>query len=514
MQRRVAALLFGALVALLVLAAPAAAAPAGATGAPTAPSGARAAAVASSALGTTPATGFALTLDPGVSSTQALGITNQTPDQRLTVRVEPVDATRDTRGTTTYAVRATNDGTGSWVTAATNEVVLEPGTRANVALTVAVPDGAAAGDRAVAGLHVFVQRAQSTNDGAIASTTLPDRYVPVSVTVAGTPAAQLAITRVQAKQQGSQTFLAVTVRNSGALAATATGAAQSAGNSLRRPIEVSLQPRKERTLLLDWPAFDAARGADVEIELEYGDGDTASWIGNVPAPADGSAPTTVPSGAPTTGGGAGNGASSSGNALGIVVAVVVALLVLGAGGWLVYELARSRGGAVQRMPIDIASLPPLQVQMDPAHTEVLNALVTQVGALGEVIERLADRVGMPVAVPPGPPLLTPSNRRRRRGHARPRPGHDEPVVTTAAAPPASVTTVAPVAPVVPPGPGAPPPTRVEEYDDIAAATGALAPPAPAPAPTFIPPPPVTDDIWPSDAELDALIARRRERGAQ
>jgi hypothetical protein len=157
------------------------------------------------------------------------------------------------------------------------------------------------------------------------------------------------------------------------------------------------------------------------------------------------------------------------------------------------------------VPIDVASLPALQIQMDPAHTEVLNALVTQVGALGNAVGHLADRVGVPIAVPPGPPLLTPTPSGRRRRHGAPHVHHaaarDEPVVVQQAPPPAA-----------------------REFDDITSAMQTLPKPAPvarfewvpdddrpAAAPSFIAPVPEADPGWPSDDEIDAFVERRQAR---
>jgi hypothetical protein len=343
---------------------------------------------------------------------------------------------------------------------------------------------------------------------------VPARYVPVDVTVTGKPSPQLTITRVQAQQQGSRSFLAITVRNTGSVAANAVGTAQASGSTLRRNIKATVEARKERKVLVDWPAVDSSSGTDVDIELDYGNANTASWIGNVAPPGAGdvSTPGTVPTGGANEPGTTG----TSSGLLRNLVTLLVVLLLLGAGGWLGFELVRSRGRPPQRIPVDVASLPPLQVTMDPAHTEVLNALVTQVGALGAVIERLGDRVGVPVAVPPGPPLLTPQSRRRRRCHTRVPTVADEPVVVTPPAAPAQpavrvVTRPAPAAAPAPAPPAPPVPTPQAVHHEIVRATDDLAPGSPA-EPTFIAPTPVGDDGWPSDAQVEAFLERRRGRG--
>jgi hypothetical protein len=433
------------------------------------------------------------------------------------VRVEPVDASRTNTGAR-FAAGASANGTGSWVTASIGQLVLEPGATTNVPLTIAVPDDAAAGDRAVAGVHVFVTRADPVAGGAPAVDHLPARYVPVDVTVTGRPAAQLTITRVQAQQQGSRTFLAVTIRNAGAIAANAVGAAQGSGSTLRRAINVTVEAHKERKVLVDWPEVDSASGANVDIELDYGGGDTASWIGNVAPPAERNVSAPGTGGAPTTSDDRAQPRSGgTGDLLRNALTLLVVALLLGAGGWLSVEVVRGRNRPPQRIPVDVASLPPLHVTMDPAHTEVLNALVTQVGALGAVIERLGDRVGVPVAVPPGPPLLTPPARRRRRGHTRVPPSFDEPLVVAPAVvtPPAApaqpaVRVVTRPAPAIVnrPEPAVPPvPTPQQVHDEIVSATSDLVldPPAATTPPAFIAPAPVDDDGWPSDEQVEAFL---------
>jgi hypothetical protein len=511
MKRRVVALLTGALTAFVWAVPPASGATPGTARAPTAPEGPSAPAIAADALLATPAEGFAVTLDAGASSSQSLAVTNHSTDRRLTVRVEPVDATRTGRGPR-YATSASATGTGSWVTASIGQLVLEPGATTSVPLTIVADDGAA-GEHALAGVHVFVTRADPVAGGSPVLDHLPARYVPVDVTVTGKPSPQLTITRVQAQQRGSRSFLAITVRNTGSVAADAVGTAQASGSTLRRNIKATVEARKERKVLVDWPAVDASSGADIDIELDYGDGNTASWIGNVAPPGadDVSTPGTVPAGGTNEP----NTTGKSGGLLRNAVTVLVLLLLLGAGSWLGFELVRGRNRPPQRIPVDVASLPPLQVTMDPAHTEVLNALVTQVGALGAVIERLGDRVGVPVAVPPGPPLLTPQTRRRRRGHTRVPTAADEPVVVT---PPATgaqpaVRVVTRPIPAAAPAPAPPVPAPQAVHEDIVRATDDLAAPAPA-EPTFIAPPPVGDDGWPSDEQVEAFLERRRARGGE
>jgi hypothetical protein len=74
-----------------------------------------------------PAAGVALTLDPGGSIRQDIVVTNTTPDVRLTLRMDAVDARATTAGAVTFAKTAAADGPASWLTIAVPVVVIEPG---------------------------------------------------------------------------------------------------------------------------------------------------------------------------------------------------------------------------------------------------------------------------------------------------------------------------------------------------------------------------------------------------
>ncbi len=586
MKRRVAALFLGATATLLFVALPAygattrsdARVPSGTPGS-TAPAIGTDVLSAAPAPGSSagPANGFALTLDAGGSSHQNLVVTNHSSDRRLTVGVEPVDAT-NSGGNTTYGSTATTTGGGSWVTAAINEVVIEPNANAIVPLTIAVPSSTAAGDEVWAGIHVYGERADSASGGAPIVDHLPSLDVPIGITVAGTPAPQIAVTSVQQKQQGTRTSLQININNSGAVAADVSGTVTEPGSTLSRKVHVTVEARKQRSVLVNWPAFDSTRGADVDVELSYGNGNVASWIGNVQTA--GSKPATNPTTAatdnatgPTTSASASK--SSSGEQwLRVGAIAFVIALMLAAGAFLLRELLRplpDRPDATGTVgvPLDIGSIPPLHITMDPAHTDVLNALVAQVAALAAVIERLADRVGIPLTLPPGPPIIgapsTSRRRRRRAAECAPPPPSPPPPAAPATAespPPAPAPFFAPDddpvvirepepnvdaprhppaavplalehehieaatdAVVASPSPPAPPPVsvvasirrRAAAASSTAAPTGRFEPrPAvephteidPPPRPSFIAPPPVDDDQWPTDEQVNAFLERR------
>lgn len=446
-------------------------------------------------------TGFALTVDPGQVVPQAVALSNGSTDRRLTVRVQPVDARRS-GSRIEYDDAATGAG-GNWITASVAVVVVEPGATVDVPLTISVPADAAGGDAVLAGLRVYAERADSTTGAAPVIDALPVRQIPIALTVSGSPKPQLAVTGVVADEDGNRTFLEITVRNTGNAPARAVGVARAAGEQFEAPLDVEVDPRKEKKVRVEWKAVDIASGANVSIELEYGDGDTASWIGNVAADPEATVASVPTAGDAAPAGGAAStqpaASSAKGNALGTIVAAVIIALMVAAGGWLVFELARGR--SPRTIAIDPATVPQLQVLMDPRHTEVLNALVTQVGALGGAIEKLAERAGVPVVIPPAPsPLRTPRGRHHGdRPRARSAP---ETIVMT------------------PPEP-APPPT-----EPIARVTAMLqtppramprvvplsAPPEPEPGlavppPVFIPPTPREPE--PTDAEIAAFLERRR-----
>jgi hypothetical protein len=514
MKRRVAALAIGALAALALSAPPASGlTQPGAARAPTAPPSTVAsipqstvtvtAVPAPGSQANTGGTGYDVALAPGGSVAQTLLVTNHSTDRQLTVGVQAVDARRSDN-TITYSATATANTPTAWVASTVGVGVVEPGETLNVPFTVSVPQDAAPGTNAVVGLQVTVQRADSLHGGVPIVNNLPTINVPVSIGVAGTAAPVVAITSVKAKQIGDAPMLEVTVHNSGTVPTTAVGSATTPGSTTNVAVRVAIPAASTRVVYVPWTTFDPALGANVDIELHYGAGDVASWLGTV-AP-----PTVKQSTTATTIDASGNavpvagGHSSSFNwkkLLEWLFAIIVALLLLGALVFFANELLRP-GAKTSRGPIDVGSLPPLQVTMDPAHTDVLNALVTQVGTLGSAIEHLANRVGVPVAVPPGPPLLTPGGKRRRHGSSRVHRGLGDddilverdidsfpPLASSAPAPLA--TAAAAAAPSPSPSPAA------RDIGDINATLRALPdrPLANRPAPPLLPPPPQSSDAF-------------------
>jgi hypothetical protein len=465
-------------------------------------------------------TGISVILDPARSSTQTIVVTNGTTDRRLTLGIEPVDASRRSDGIH-YATEATKNGAQSWLDVSTGVVVVEPNATASIDLTISASADAASGDTSLAGIKVYAQSADLVAGGDGGIDDIPVLTVPVARTVAGDPKPQLAITEVRATSKDGATSLSITLYNSGSVATTATGSVRTPGNQVKRDLSVDVPPRKDVTKLVEWTEINSARGADVVVDLEYGDGDNASWTGNVGPP-----PNTTPVTAagipdpdfgtadtPTTGGGGGGGGISLGTLLLVLLIVAV---VVGAAIFFVSEIMRGR--APRAVPVNTAAMPPLQVVMDDRHTEVLDALATQVGALGGAIGELAEKLGVTVAIPSPPrPLKTPHHPKSepaRPRHATPAPASVAPPISERIAVTRARVTPAAMPPhehLPTPGPKAvqeaivdameglnkppvfTPPRPSEEwlFDDIA-----------APPPKLIVPPP------PSDDPIDVFLAQR------
>ena len=465
-------------------------------------------------------TGISVILDPARSSTQTIVVTNGTTDRRLTLGLEPVDASRRSDGIH-YATEATKNGAKSWLDVSTNVVVVEPNATASIDLTISAAADAASGETSLAGVKVYAQSAELVAGGDTGIDDIPVLTVPVARTVAGDPKPQLAVTEVRAITKDGATSLSITLYNAGSVATTATGTVRTPGNQVRRELSVDVPPRKDITTLVPWTEINSARGADVVVDLEYGDRDNASWSGNVGPPPN-TTPVTASPGIPDPDLGTGNTATNAGGGGGgislgtLLLVLLIVAIVLGAAFFFVSELMRGR--VPRAVPLNAAEMPPVQVVMDERHTEVLDALATQVGALGGAIGELAEKLGVTVAIPSPPrPLKTPHHPKSepaRPRHATPAPASVAPPISERIA--ATRSRVTPVAApphehLPTPGPKAvqeaivdameglqkppvfTPPRPSEEwlFDDIA-----------APAPKLIAPPP------PSDDPIDVFLAQR------
>jgi hypothetical protein len=474
-------------------------------------------------------TGFGIILDPGHSSVQTLVVTNTTTDRRLTIRVQPVDASRRSDGIH-YTNKATEDGAASWLSVASNVVVLDPGATENIAFTATAAEDAPAGDTSLAGMQVFAEKAQAVGGGEASLSDLATLNVPIARTIAGDPKPQLAVTEVRAVHKNGGTSLSIKLYNSGAVETRASGTVKTPGNAVHRKLEVTVPARKDITTLVPWTSIDTARGADVVVDLRYGNDDVASWAGNV-GPAPGSTPVAASTGEiqdnpvggtnPTSTPRGGSGISLSD----LFLALLIVAIIVAAGAWFVVEL---RGGrAPVSTPIDPATLPPLQVVMDERHTEVLDALVTNVGVLGDAIGALADKLGVTVTIPQSPAILGNSTAHRHREPARPRHAPN-PSPPSAMSERMAATRARMAALDVPAHDDMPRPSRQQVQHAISDAVDDIrqppvfAPPRPPddwlfediemPAPRLITPPPRDTDVI-SDANIDSFVARHLRKGA-
>jgi len=497
MHRRLATLLLGAAGLLALSALPAAGQAAGT----------RALAAGEAGLSAAPAAGasvdsegaFALAIAPGEFVSQLLVVANETDDRRLTIRIVPVDGARGSDGVT-YSSEATEQGSGSWLAPTVGVVNVEPGTFAEVPFTVEVPPDAAPGDSADAALRVFVESAADLNGAPAPFDDIATLHVPVTIAVPGAPEPRLAVTSVVAAEKGGSPHLAVTVRNAGSVVTEASGTVKAPGGQLSRDMHVRVEPRKEKTILVEWEAIDIVHGAEVAVELEYGTGDIATWVGVVPADpenetvppasteADGETEPAPANAAP----GAVAPASGNDSGAGTLIGIAILVMLVGAAVWFVVELVGGRKPA--SVPIDPAAFPNLRVTMDPRHTDVLDALVTQVGALGGAIGTLADKVGVTVAIPVPPPTIGTTPGRKHRDPARPRHAPNEPAVVPISQRMSQRMATATGGMFVPPPPAhdvLPTPSRQEIAEAIGSATEKMN------RPPILVPPPMPDD-WLAD----------------
>jgi hypothetical protein len=464
-------------------------------------------------------TGISVIIDPARTSTQTVVVTNGTTDRRLTLGIEPVDASRRSDGIH-YATKATKNGAKSWLAVSTNVVVVEPNATASIDLTISAAADAASGDTALAGVKVYAQSADLVAGGDTGIDDIPVLTVPVARTIAGDPKPQLAVTEVRATTKDGATSLSITLYNAGSVATTATGTVKTPGNQVKRELSVDVPPRKDITKLVPWTEINSARGADVIVDLEYGDGDNASWSGNVGPPPNTTPVTSAGIPDPDLSGGNANATARNGGggiSLGtLLLVLLIVAIVLAAAFFFVSEMMRGR--APMSVAINTAEMPPLQVVMDDRHTEVLDALATQVGALGGAIGELAEKLGVSIAIPSPPrPLKTPHHHKSEPA----RPRHSTPAPASVA-PPISeriAVTRARVTPVaMPPHENLPTPGPKAVQEAIVDAMEGLqkppvfTPPRPseewlfddiaAPPPKLIAPPP------PSDDPIEVFLARR------
>jgi secretion/DNA translocation related TadE-like protein len=287
------ALLVGVAAVFVVAAPPVAAAPAApgtATSTSSVPSGTG---VPSDAIGLVLAqvagSGLAVTLDPGGSEEHDLVVSNHTANLRLTVKLTATDATG-------------NLGTAaaSWLSFGDDSVQLDPHAATTVPMTVAVPHDTQPAS-ALAHVTATVESAVAAADGSPVGGTATETF-PVSISVRGTPTAQIAIADVHRDDQGSRHLLAIVLRNFGAQGARVSGHVRVAGDHPQTlPFAADLAASRDTTVKLPWGAPPVGTPSDIAVDLEYGTGNVASWSSRLGgAPTDLSAQSGAPVSTATT----------------------------------------------------------------------------------------------------------------------------------------------------------------------------------------------------------------------
>ena len=393
-MRRTIALLASVAVVLVAVARPAIADP-------TAPSNGTPELVPTDAIGLSLSqvlgSGLAVTLDAGASEEHDLVVSNHTADLRLTVKLSATDATGKL-GTAAAA----------WVAFGDDEVQLEPHAATTVPMTVAVPHDTQPGSD-LAHVNATVETAVAAADGSPVAGTANNSF-PVSITVLGTPTAQIAIADVHRVDQGSQHQLALVLRNFGDQSAQVSGHVRVAGDQPQTlPFHTDLPGSRDTTLTLDWHAPPVGTPSDIAVDLEYGGDNVASWSSRLGgAPTDLSSPSDSAGPTPTTTAAASDSSSTNAPASGsakpwwkqTVVLVLAVLALLGAALWFGFEMFASRRRRVWS-PQPVAGAMPVGWMSNPTDESI--DLARQLVRLTEVIVQLVSvhRDGQNVEGGPG-----------------------------------------------------------------------------------------------------------------
>jgi hypothetical protein len=195
-----------------------------------------------------------------------------------------------------------------------------------------------------------VESAVSAADGSPVAGTA-SRTFPVSISVRGTATAQIAITDVHRVDQGASHQLAVVLRNFGDQGAQVSGNVRVAGDRPQTlPFHADLPPRRDTTVDLMWNAPPAGSASDIAVDLEYGEGNVASWSSRLGgAPTDLSTQSGAPKSTPTTTLLATDPSPADGSSLVSEpwwkqswALVLAAVAVLGAVSWIGFEMRASR----------------------------------------------------------------------------------------------------------------------------------------------------------------------------
>ena len=341
-------------------------------------------------------------LDPGATTQRSFEVTNRSTTLRLTVALNAVDATAQPNGDLRYASTASNDGPASWVTLSDLVATLEPGASTRVQVTVA-PSADALPGSVVAGVVASVDQAARADNGTAVSAHA-SAALPIAIKVNGAPTALVSISSVGAVKDHGDEFLAITFQNSGATrehddrpgAGTRAGWAHIRDPCGGRPTEAHDTSA---------PVHDAARHED-----RLGVGHNRRRRGR---PGELERPGRVR--APARGIGSGrvghaereradlvDAGLSHAAALPRPVLILVGVAVLLAAIWFVAELRRNRSR--RRSVAIVPAMAGAFATYALGTSDPLGAVVSQLGALVEAIDRLVSGLGTgPAAAEVAPP---------------------------------------------------------------------------------------------------------------
>ena len=216
--------------------------------------------------------GLAITLDSGASEEHDLVLSNHTSDLRLSVRLTATD----TGGNL-------GQGAASWLSFGDDVVSIEPHGVAIVPLTIAVPHDTQPAST-LAHVLASVESAVAAADGSPRAGTVSISF-PVSITVRGTPTAQVAIADVHRNDEGDKHTLAVVLRNYSNQTVPASGTVRVFGSQPQTlPFSQTLPPGRDTTLSLPWKAPPVGSGVDIAVDMRYGNGSVASWSSTLGGP--------------------------------------------------------------------------------------------------------------------------------------------------------------------------------------------------------------------------------------
>jgi hypothetical protein len=388
--------------------------------------------------------GLAVTLDPGASEQHDLVISNRTRDLRLSVKLLATDASG-----------ALTTGTAAWIAFGADVVQIDPNSSQTIPVTVTVPHDTQPGEQ-LAHVTATIDSAALATDGSPRALSL-NKTLPVAITVNGTPTAQVSITNVTRIDKGSKHQLGIVMRNFGDQGAHVSGTIVVSGsNPQTHPFSADLAPRRDTTLLIPWNAPSKNVGADVDVQADYGGGNTASWssqVGGTPVPMatlpGGGSPTPATATTDTTPGDATSGSSTPSASAsdpwwkkGAIPGAIVLAIILAAV-WFFFEMRsskRRRDEMPSQMPFIVmpGMMPQQYGPPAPMTSDATVELAKQLVALSEVIVRLAtgESEAPPVVVP-----VPPDRARARSPEADPPPASaapgahvSEPVASRVSAP--------------------------------------------------------------------------------